>query len=235
MEAQNEDLEQVAAEIGRIPADWHTAGSLDVVVLRAILKHVGNRQVSHSLETGSGKSTLLFSHLSQDHVVFALELHGKWRNNSITGVRESPLFKSESVTFIEGPTQLTLPRYEFKHQVQIALLDGPHGYPFPDLEYYYVYPQLEQDALLVVDDIHVPTIRNLFEFLQDDEMFRLVEIVENAAFFRRTSAPTFDPLMDGWWLQKYNKQRFPIMTHARPRSLSQRITRAIPALAKKVI
>jgi hypothetical protein len=30
------------------------------------------------------------------------------------------------------------------------------------------------------------------------------------AIFRRTGAPLFDPHADGWWLQSYNKKRFPI-------------------------
>jgi hypothetical protein len=49
--------------------------------------------------------------------------------------RNSPLFRPEAVTYIEGPTQKTLPRHTFANEVQIALIDGPHGYPFPDLEY----------------------------------------------------------------------------------------------------
>ena len=40
-------------------------------------------------------------------------------------------------------------------------------------------------------------------FLAEDDMFTL-EHVANTAFFVRTSAPTFLPLGDGWWLQRYN-------------------------------
>ena len=34
-----------------------------------------------------------------------------------------------------------------------VLIDGPHGYPFPEIEYFYFYPRLKPGALLVVDDI----------------------------------------------------------------------------------
>jgi hypothetical protein len=196
----------IVTEIARLPHDWHMAGSVGPAVLNAIVRHVGKRQVQHSLETGSGKTTLLFSHLSQDHKVFAIE----GDNRSITSVRESPLLNRATVEFIEGPTQLTLPRYDFAHPLQVAYMDGPHGYPFPDLEYYYLYPHLEAGALLIVDDIHIPTIRHLFDFLREDAMFRLLEVVDTTAFFVRTNAPTFDPLGDGWWLQPYNKRRFPV-------------------------
>ena len=110
--------------------------------------------------------------------------------------------------FVEGPTQITLPRHTFDGSLQLVLIDGPHGYPFPDLEYYYFYPQLDAGALLIVDDIHIPTVTNLFDFLSVDDMFSLKEVVETTAFFTRTDAPTFSPIEDGWWLQPYNQRAF---------------------------
>jgi len=92
--------------------------------------------------------------------------------------------------------------------VQLALIDGPHGFPFPFLEYYYFYPTLEQEGLLIVDDIHIPTTRWLHEFLIEDEMFRHVETVGHTSFFRRTAHPVFNPYGDDWWLQGYNANRF---------------------------
>ena len=175
-------------------------------VLRAIARYCDKKgEIARSVETGSGKTTLLFSHLSREHKVFAME----GDNRSITVVRDSPLLERSTVTFYEGPTQVTLPQHKFEQKLQLALLDGPHGYPFPELEYYYLYPHLETNAMLLVDDIHIPTIRRLFEFLREDEMFRLQQVVDTTAFFVRTEAPLFDPLADGWWLQTYNKKRFP--------------------------
>jgi hypothetical protein len=57
-------------------------------------------------------------------------------------VRESELFHAASGEFIDGPTQRTLPTHRFTKPLRAALIDGPHGYPFPDLECYYVYPHL---------------------------------------------------------------------------------------------
>src|SRR5436309_14222224 len=87
-----------------------------------------------------------------------------------------------------------------------GLIDGPHAYPFPDLEYFCLYPHLEAGGLLVIDDIHIPTIQNLFRFLRTDAMFRLVEICGKTAFFERTGVPPFDPWGDGWWLQACNRR-----------------------------
>ncbi len=171
-------------------------------MLRAIASHAERMgTIHHSVETGSGRTTLLFSHLSADHVVFAVDA-----GQSMSQVRNSPLFNAGSTTFVEGPTQRTLARQTFPHRHQAVLIDGPHGYPFPDLEYYYLYPTIAAGGLLVIDDIQIPSIGRMFDIIRADEMFELLEIVDdNTAFLRRTGAPLIDPDSDSWWLQGYNR------------------------------
>lgn len=185
-----------------LPDDWQAAGSLAPAVLRGLARHLP-QPLEHSLETGAGKSTLLFSHCSRQHLVFARD----WNFPSVAKVRAAALFNPASVAIIEGSTQQTLPRHVFTQPLQAALIDGPHAYPFPDLEYYYIYPHLAEGALLVVDDIHIPTIRRMHEFLREDDMFTELEVIGYTAFYRRTAAPAFDPLGDGWDRQAYNRRR----------------------------
>jgi hypothetical protein len=194
----------VLAEIIRVAPSLHKAGTFSGQVLETIHRYASKQPIFHSVETGSGASTLLFSHLSDDHTVFALD-DG---TDSIRAVRTSLLFRPESVTFVEGPTQLTIPRYRFEHKLQLVLIDGPHGYPFPDLEYYHLYQHLDRGALFILDDIHIRTINNLFDFLCADDMFGLEQVIDNTAIFRRSDAPTFSPVGDGWWTQGYNRADF---------------------------
>ncbi|MCM3881631.1 MAG: class I SAM-dependent methyltransferase [Vicinamibacterales bacterium] len=201
-------LSAVLAEIIHAAPSLHRAGTFSSRALEAIFEHASQRTISHSAETGSGASTLLFSHLSDHHLVFAVD-DG---TESIRAVRTSRLLRPGVVTFIEGPTQLTLPVHRFDASLQLVLIDGPHGYPFPDLEYYYFYQRLDEDGLLIVDDIQIRSVNNLYEFLRADDMFRLMEVVENTAFFRRTAAPTFSPVGDGWWTQGYNRRDFETTT-----------------------
>ena len=137
-------------------------------------------------------------------------------------MRNSPLLRPGVTTFIDGPSQQTLPAFHFDAKLQLALIDGPHAYPFPDLEYYYLYPHLEAGALLVLDDIHIRTIHNLFDFLKREPMFRLDAVVRSTALFTRTDAPTFNPLGDSWEQQRYNRQ-----THLRY-TWRSRLAQAIP-------
>lgn len=190
--------------IETLPDNWHGSGTVPRDVLRAIAKHAQSLgRVHHSVETGSGRTTLLFSHLSENHVVFAVDYGG-----SISQVKNSPFFNASNVNFIEGPSQITLPAYKFPSRVSIAFIDGAHGYPFPDLDYYYFYPQIETGGLLIVDDISIPTIRRMYEIIKMEDMFDLIEVVADTAFFRRTEAPLINPLGDEWTLQGYNRRHY---------------------------
>jgi len=189
------------AEVLAVNEGLHKCGTFGPRALTALAQHLSKTPIRYSAETGSGSSTLLFSHCSEQHTVFSLD-HG----GSVANVKASPMLRADHVVWVEGPTQLTLPAYRFQNKLQAALIDGPHGYPFPDLEYYYLYQQLEPEALLIIDDIQIPTIHNLFEFLKQEEMFTLDEVVDTTAFFVRSNAPMFCPTEDGWWLQGYNKR-----------------------------
>lgn len=197
-----EPLVSILSDISNLPANWHAAGSVSPAVMAGIVRHserIG--AIQNSAETGSGKTTLLFSHISRNHLVFAVDAG----NGSVTQVKASPLFNAGSVTFVEGPTQLTLPRHNFTRPLQMVLLDGPHGYPFPDLEYYYFYPQIAGGGLLILDDIQIPSIGRMFDIIKAGDMFRPLEVIENTAFLERTNAPLINPKSDSWWLQGYNR------------------------------
>lgn len=224
------NVERVVEQIVALPPDWHGAGSLKSGVLKAIARHGQGLDLRCTAETGSGKSSLLFSHLAHRHLVFAMD-DG---NGSVRRVQESPLLKPGVVEFIEGPTQKTVPAYDFSEPLQMVMLDGPHGYPFHHLEYYYVYPHLAEGGLLIVDDIDIPSIYDMYRFLKRDDMFALIDVVHTTAFFRRTAAPVFNPLADGWWLQGYNKRKkivdwnpLSVATALVPRSIRKALLRRL--------
>lgn len=193
-------IDEIRAKILEAQPNLHGAGTVSADALDAMVKHANKRTIEHSVETGCGATILLLSHLSKHHTVFALDI-----GESVTNVRRSPLLREGVVSFVEGPSQRTLSHHYFAEKLQLALIDGPHAYPFPDLEYYFLYPHLETGALLILDDIQIRSIHNLFDFLRSDAMFRLDEVVRNTAFFTRTAAPAFDPLGDGWRGQRYNE------------------------------
>ena len=204
MEVTRDSDRWVFEQIVALPDGLLNDGTLGADVCRKIIELASAMDLRYTVETGCGKSTLLLSHLSAQHTVFTVGV-----SKNLNRLRESQLMKPDSVHFVEGPTQLTLPTYSFEAKIQLALLDGPHGFPFPTLEYFWIYPHLEPGALLIVDDIHIPTVNQLYAVLREDDMFELIEVVQTTAFLRRTGSVIFPTTGDGWELQTYNKSRFP--------------------------
>ena len=91
----------------------------------------------------------------------------------------------------------------------MVLIDGPHCYPWPEFEYSFFYHLLNEDGFMIIDDIHIPTIRNMFSVLCEDDKFYLDSVVLKTAFFRRSTFPGVPPERDNWYSQRYNIQQFP--------------------------
>jgi precorrin-6B methylase 2 len=152
-----------------------------------------------SVETGCGGSTIVLSHASEHHIAFAIE----GTDRSITELRDHNELRCESVTFVEGETMNTLPGYQFENDFDLALLDGPHAYPLPQIEFAYLFPRIRAGGWLVMDDIQIPSVYELFHFLKNESCVTLEEVVVRTAFFRKVSGAQHGP--DGWALQSMNR------------------------------
>lgn len=196
---------------------WHEAGNLVPYVIEVMAEKIQVKfpnGLGSSVETGCGKSTVLLSNLAKRHYSFTLGSYYAGTSNyenSLAIVQGAKHFRPENVTFIEGPSQLTLPKFDWGDMTfDFALIDGAHAYPFPEMDYFYFYHRLNPGAIFMIDDVHIPTINRLYNFMKEDPMFVMEDLWGSTAFFRRTDAPTFSPYGDGWTLQPYNTERFPI-------------------------
>jgi len=96
-------LADLFAALAALPGDWHGAGCLETPNLEALGRHAAARKIRRSVETGAGKSTLLLSHLSDHHLVFAIDDGG-----SLTMARDSFLLRQNAVEFVDAPSPHTL-------------------------------------------------------------------------------------------------------------------------------
>lgn len=209
------DLRRQLFKAAQGKESWHQAGNLPARVLDFMWNAIDalfSDGLQLSVETGCGLSTILFDANSKHHLCFTLGDN----DNSLSVVKHSELFRGANTSFVLGPSQSTL--HDFKStlikleinpesKIDFALIDGPHAFPFPELDYWHIYPYLNHWGILAIDDIHIPTIRRLYEFLRSDTMFDFYAIVENTAFFVRNESETFSPFGDGWDRQEYNRQR----------------------------
>jgi len=178
-------------------AAFHPWDAMAPAALAGILKR---GPFERTAETGSGGSTMVLSHASDGHTAFAIEDD----NRTITGLRNQADLHADRVTFVEGETRDTLPAFRFDGELDLVLLDGPHAYPMPQLEFAYLFPKLKTGGWLVLDDIQIPSVYELFQFLRQERGVVLEEVIVRTAFFRRVSAVQHHP--DGWPLQGMNRR-----------------------------
>jgi len=179
---------------------FHPWDAMTPVVLRSILWRARSRPFRFTAETGCGGSTIVFSQLSRRHVVFAME----GENRTITQLRARADLRGEVVNFVEGETKTTVPGYRFESQLDFVLLDGPHAYPLPQIEFTYLFPQVSLGGWLALDDIQIPSVNELSQFLRKEPTVALEEVSGRTAIFRRTSFGVTGP--DGWWEQGMNRR-----------------------------
>jgi len=188
----------------------HRAGLVSFETIDAIERICSDRAIESSMETGCGLTTVALSNLSNHHVVFAYD-DREHDNSSVAFAMRSPAYRSAVCKHVFGPTQLTIPAYSFDRPIDFALIDGPHGFPFPQLEYYHIFPYLRLNSLLVIDDINIPHIWSMFACLAEDDMYELVDIVDGkTGFLRRTAAAAISATGDDWYLQRHNFMKWPM-------------------------
>lgn len=189
-----------------VPAQQHAWGAFADSTLKR-LEQVLPSRVSRTLETGCGKSTILFSNISETHLIFAFDDRELGNNSSVLLYENHPLTRKDRISLIAGPTQLTLPSFKAFEEYDIIMLDGPHGSPFLELEYYFTYPNLKRGGYLIIDDVHIPSIGQFADILKEDRMFEYHALIENTLVLRRTNAETFNPFGDNWYEQDFNRRR----------------------------
>lgn len=154
-------------------------------------------------ETGAGISTILCGACTSRHYVICPDpaeiqrIHGflgenQWPDHVV------PLLLSSDVALPALAQTLGTDRLD------LALIDGAHRYPFPIVDWHYLSRVLRTDGLMLVDDIQIPSVAVLLDYLKQDDDWRLEEITGKTAWFRklREEAPVND-----WLGQSINRNR----------------------------
>jgi SAM-dependent methyltransferase len=150
-----------------------------------------------SLEVGCGVSTVVFAAAGTAHLAMSpsrREFERIEEYCAATGV------STGCVDFREGFSDRVLPSLE--QDVDLALIDGAHSFPHPVVDFHYVSRRLRPGGVLVLDDVPIPSVGDVYRFLHDDPRWELVDLVDHrAAAFRLVR-----PLPDGdpWGDQRRN-------------------------------
>jgi hypothetical protein len=144
-----------------------------------------------TLETGAGASTIVFAASGAEHEAVTPDAAERAR---IEAECERRGISTASVAFRIGPSHEVIPSLE-PRPLDLALIDGAHGFPYPILDWWHLAPRLRVGALLMLDDAYMPPVRGLLEFLDADPRWEVGGAVSDRTVVVRKLAegvPPFD-------------------------------------------
>lgn len=122
-----------------------------------------------TLETGAGMSTMVFAARGTEHEALTPAADEADR---ITDECRRRGISTERVRFRIGPSHEVLASWQ-PRTLDLVLLDGAHGFPYPVLDWWYVMPHLRPGGLVVLDDAYMSAVSALVEFLRSRPAWRI--------------------------------------------------------------
>jgi predicted O-methyltransferase YrrM len=190
----------VIAQLERDRPVFHVGGAVRWDVSSQTLRMIGRhlRPGMDTLEIGIGASTVLFAASGSSHMAVGVV---RAEFEAVAAYCESVGISTSDVTFCEGMSENVLPT--LSQDVDLALIDGAHGFPAPTVDFAYVRRLMRPGAVLVLDDVPIPTVASVYEFLRSDSHWEQLEIASDRAIsFRMTSK---DDRVDPWVSQALNR------------------------------
>ncbi len=151
-----------------------------------------------TLEVGVGVSTIMFAALGSAHRAISPA------PAEFVAVRQwcaDHGIDTDRLQLLTGLSDCVLP--DLKGAVDLALIDGAHAFPIPIVDFHFVRRLVRVGGVLVLDDLPIPSMAEVYRFLSTEPTWARVALVDNrAAAFRRLAA---DPAGDPWGDQAYNR------------------------------
>src|SRR5919204_1292798 len=142
-----------------------------------------------TLETGSGSSTIVFAAAGAAHEAVTPDAAEEER---IRRECERRGIDSSSVRFRIGLSHEVLPRLE-PRPLDLVLLDGAHGFPYPVLDWWYVAPHVRVGGLVLLDDAYMPPVRVLIDALRDQPAWEVAAAIGHRTVAVRKVAEELPP------------------------------------------
>jgi predicted O-methyltransferase YrrM len=145
-----------------------------------------------TLETGAGSSTIAFAAGGARHVAITPDPAEEERIRA--ACRELGV-DDANVRFLIGSSHEVLPGWD-GGPLDLALIDGAHGFPYPILDWWYVAPHLRIGGRIVLDDAYMPAVGALVDALRASRAWAVEEAVGHRTVVVRKLE---DELLDFDW------------------------------------
>jgi hypothetical protein len=123
-----------------------------------------------TLETGSGSSTVLFAASGAAHTAISPVAD---EHERIARYCDEHGISHERVRFIAASSHTALLDEWQPEPLDLVLIDGAHGFPFPILDWMYTAQHLRVGGRLLVDDAYQPAVNVLVRYLRASDAWDL--------------------------------------------------------------
>jgi precorrin-6B methylase 2 len=144
-----------------------------------------------TLETGAGSSTIVFAARGATHVAVTPDPAEEER---IRSACEALGIDAAGVRFLLGSSHEVLPAWD-GGPLDLALIDGAHGFPYPILDWWYLARHVRVGGRLVIDDAYMPAVGAVVDALRASRAWAVEEAVGQRTVVVRKLAdepPDFD-------------------------------------------
>jgi hypothetical protein len=137
-----------------------------------------------TLETGAGASTIVFASRGAEHEAVTPDPTEEER---IRGACRDRRIDDSRLTFRIGRSQDVLPDLP-QRQLDLVLVDGAHGFPYPVLDWWHLAPRLKVGGWMLLDDAYLPGVSAVVDFVRSSDGWELEEPVSfRTALIRKLS------------------------------------------------
>jgi hypothetical protein len=153
-----------------------------------------------TLETGGGHTTVALAALANHHICINPDVEGC---GLIKDYLQTLNIPPRKVRFVLESSDVGLLKLNPTEQIDFAFIDGCHGFPFPAIDWHYIDLHLKVDGILAVDDVDIPSVRVLCDFLEKNGTYKMEDQVLDTAFYRKLK----DEQNREWPFQGFNQTK----------------------------
>jgi hypothetical protein len=124
-----------------------------------------------TLETGAGASTIIFAAQGALHTAVTPDPEEEQRVRRACADRG---IDDSRITFRIGRSQDVLPTLT-ESKLDLVLVDGAHGFPYPILDWWYLSPRLRPGGRMLLDDAYLPPVATVIDYVHASDAWALEE------------------------------------------------------------
>jgi Methyltransferase domain len=126
-----------------------------------------------TLETGAGSSTIVFAAGGAEHEAVTPDAAEEERIRA--ACRELGVDYAR-IRFLLGSSHEMLPQWKAR-PLDLVLIDGAHGFPYPILDWWYLAPHLRVDGRMLIDDAYMPAVSSVVDAVRASRAWSIEETV----------------------------------------------------------